>query len=203
MTRAALYARVSTVDQHHESQLLDLQQLAAHRGWEIVDTYIDHGVSGTRTRRPALDRLMADAARHRFDVVAVAAFDRMARSVRHLLETLRRVQPPGGGVHLGSRKHRQRRRTRTRSLRDRRCRRPTGTRSHSRAGTERDAAGEARGSSPGPPPPRTRSPCDPPRSWPRVELGRLGQDLWRFTDHHSASPGRCAKRGVAGRLTNT
>ena len=88
MKRAALYARVSTVDQHHESQLLDLQQLAAHRGWEIVETYVDHGVSGIRTRRPALDRLMADAARHKFEVVAVAAFDRMARSVRHLLEIL-------------------------------------------------------------------------------------------------------------------
>jgi len=88
MKRAALYARVSTVDQHPESQLLDLQQLAVHRGWEIVETYIDHGVSGTRTRRPALDRMMADAARHKFDIVAVAAFDRMARSVRHLLETL-------------------------------------------------------------------------------------------------------------------
>jgi len=88
MTRAALYARVSTVDQHPESQLLDLQQLAIHRGWEIAETYIDRGVSGTRTRRPALDRLMADAARHKFDIVAVAAFDRMARSVRHLLETL-------------------------------------------------------------------------------------------------------------------
>src|SRR5437660_5452595 len=88
MKRAALYARVSTVDQHPESQLLDLQQLAVDRGWEIAETYIDRGVSGTRTRRPALDRLMADAARHKFDIVAVAAFDRMARSVRHLLETL-------------------------------------------------------------------------------------------------------------------
>lgn len=50
--------------------------------------YTDHGVSGTRVRRPALDKLMEDAARHRFDVMAVAGFDRMARSVRHLLETL-------------------------------------------------------------------------------------------------------------------
>ncbi len=88
MTRAALYARVSTFEQNPESQLLDLRKLAEQRGWKVIDTYVDHGVSGTRTRRPALDKLMADAARHRFDVVAVAGFDRMARSVRHLLETL-------------------------------------------------------------------------------------------------------------------
>src|SRR5205085_1717879 len=88
MKKAALYARVSTLDQHPETQLLDLEQLAAHRGWQIVETYVDHGISGTRVRRPALDKLMADAARHKFDIVAVAAFDRMARSVRHLLETL-------------------------------------------------------------------------------------------------------------------
>ena len=86
--KAALYARVSTADQNSQSQLLDLQQLAQQRGWEIVETYVDHGISGVRTRRPALDRLMADALRHRFDVVAVWSFDRMARSVRHLLETL-------------------------------------------------------------------------------------------------------------------
>lgn len=88
MKRAALYARVSTLDQHPETQLLDLRQLAGQRGFEIVNEYIDHGVSGNRTRRPALDRLIADAARHRFDVVVFAAFDRLARSVRNLLETL-------------------------------------------------------------------------------------------------------------------
>ena len=86
--RAALYARVSTADQNTQSQLLDLEQLARQRGWEVIETYVDHGISGTRTRRPALDRLMADALHHRFDVVVVWAFDRMARSTRHLLDTL-------------------------------------------------------------------------------------------------------------------
>lgn len=86
--KAALYARVSTIDQHCETQLLDLQQLAQQRGWEIVETYIDHGVSGSRTRRPSLDKLMADAGHHRFDVVVAWSFDRLARNVRHLLETL-------------------------------------------------------------------------------------------------------------------
>jgi DNA invertase Pin-like site-specific DNA recombinase len=86
--RAAIYARVSTSDQTAQNQLLDLQQLAQQRGMEIVETYTDSGVSGARARRPALDRLMRDAARHRFEVVMVWAFDRMARSVRHLLEVL-------------------------------------------------------------------------------------------------------------------
>jgi DNA invertase Pin-like site-specific DNA recombinase len=95
MKRAALYARVSTLDQHPETQLLDLEQLAAHRGWQVVETYVDHGISGTRARRPALDKLMADAARHKFDIVVVASFDRMARSVRHLLETLDEFQRLG------------------------------------------------------------------------------------------------------------
>lgn len=88
MKRAALYARVSTIDQHPETQLLDLHQLAQQRGFQVVDEYIDHGISGVRTRRPALDKLMVDATRHSFDVVVVAAFDRLARSVRHLLDTL-------------------------------------------------------------------------------------------------------------------
>lgn len=83
-----MYARVSTLDQHPETQLLDLRRLVEQRGLQIVDEYIDRDVSGSRARRPALDRLMADAARHRFDVVVVAAFDRLARSVRQLLETL-------------------------------------------------------------------------------------------------------------------
>jgi DNA invertase Pin-like site-specific DNA recombinase len=86
--RAALYARVSTLDQNSQTQLLDLRTTAQQRGLEIVEEYIDHGISGTRVQRPALDRMMADAARHRFDVVMVAASDRLARSVKHFLETL-------------------------------------------------------------------------------------------------------------------
>jgi DNA invertase Pin-like site-specific DNA recombinase len=85
--KAAIYARVSTLEQNPESQLLDLKQLAQQRGMEIFEVYIDH-ISGARARRPALDKLMADAARHRFDTLLLWSFDRLARSVRHLLETL-------------------------------------------------------------------------------------------------------------------
>jgi len=85
MKRAALYLRVSTLDQHTQNQLHDLQQLAQQRGWEIVHEYRDQGISGTRVRRPALDELLGDAHQGKFEIVAVWACDRLARSVRHFL----------------------------------------------------------------------------------------------------------------------
>jgi len=87
MKRAVLYLRVSTLDQHPETQLHDLRGLAAQRGFEIVQEYSDT-ISGVKARRPELDQLMADARRGRFDVLLVAAFDRIARSVRHFLDVL-------------------------------------------------------------------------------------------------------------------
>jgi len=87
MKRAALYLRVSTVDQHPETQLHDLRQMAAQRGYEIVQEYTDR-ISGAKARRPGLDQMMADARRGRVDVVLVWACDRIARSTRHFLEVL-------------------------------------------------------------------------------------------------------------------
>lgn len=87
MKRAALYMRVSTVDQHPETQLLDLRQMAAQRGYEIVREYTDR-ISGAKARRPGLDEMMRDARRGRFDVVLVWASDRIARSVKHFLDVL-------------------------------------------------------------------------------------------------------------------
>ena len=87
MKRAGLYMRVSTVDQHPETQLHDLRQMAAQRGYEIVQEYTDR-ISGAKARRPGLDQMMADARRGRFDVVLVWASDRIARSVKHFLEVL-------------------------------------------------------------------------------------------------------------------
>ncbi len=87
MKRAALYMRVSTVDQHPETQLHDLRGLAAQRGFTIISEYTDK-ISGAKAKRPGLDQLLADARRKRFDVVMVWAFDRLARSVRHFLEVL-------------------------------------------------------------------------------------------------------------------
>jgi len=79
--------RVSTVDQHPETQLLDLRQMAAQRGFEIVREYTDR-ISGAKARRPGLDEMMRDARRGRFDVVLVWASDRIARSVKHFLDVL-------------------------------------------------------------------------------------------------------------------
>jgi DNA invertase Pin-like site-specific DNA recombinase len=68
-------------------QTRELEQFAQARGWQVIGCYVDT-VSGSKDRRPELDRLMADAHRRRFDVVAVWKFDRFARSVSHLLRAL-------------------------------------------------------------------------------------------------------------------
>ena len=92
LKRAALYLRVSTVDQNPEMQRIELRQLVQQRGWRIVYEYVDHGISGARERRPQLDRLLKDVHRGQVDVVVVWAFDRMARSVHHLLDVLAKLQ---------------------------------------------------------------------------------------------------------------
>ena len=79
---SGLYTRVSTADQHPETQLYDLREMAKQRGYEIVHEYCDV-ICGAKSKRPGLDTLMADARRRRFDVVLVTAFDRVARTVRH------------------------------------------------------------------------------------------------------------------------
>jgi len=80
--------RVSTVDQHAENQLNELRSFAEHRGFQIAEEYTDHGVSGTKARRPALDKMLKDAHRRRFDVVVVWACDRLARSTKRFLQVL-------------------------------------------------------------------------------------------------------------------
>ncbi len=86
-TLAALYLRVSTLDQHPETQLHDLRQMAAQRGLEIAGVYQDR-ITGARASRPGLDRLMSDARQGKFQVLVVWSSDRLARSVCHFLETL-------------------------------------------------------------------------------------------------------------------
>jgi DNA invertase Pin-like site-specific DNA recombinase len=87
--KTAIYARVSTANgQDPEMQSRELGEYCERRGWHLVDSYIDVGISGTKDRRPELDRLMADAHKRRFDVVVVWRFDRFARSVSHLLRAL-------------------------------------------------------------------------------------------------------------------
>jgi DNA invertase Pin-like site-specific DNA recombinase len=95
MKRAALYLRVSTVDQHPESQGLELRRFAQERGYEIVHEYVDHRVSGAKLRRPALDQLLKDAHRWRFDAVLVWSCDRLARSTKHFLQVLDELNESG------------------------------------------------------------------------------------------------------------
>jgi DNA invertase Pin-like site-specific DNA recombinase len=87
--RAAVYARVSTANQGQDPQVQtrELGEFCERRGWTLAE-YVDIGISGTKEKRPALDRLMADAHKRRFDVVVVWRFDRFARSVSHLLRAL-------------------------------------------------------------------------------------------------------------------
>ncbi len=95
--RAAIYARISTTNatQSPEMQLRELREHAQRRGWNISNEYMDSGISGAKDRRPALDKLMGDAHRRKFDVIIVWKFDRFARSVTHLLRALDTFQVLG------------------------------------------------------------------------------------------------------------
>jgi DNA invertase Pin-like site-specific DNA recombinase len=89
ITLVALYARVSTLNnQDPEMQLAELREYAARRGWQIVEEFTDQGVSGSKESRPALNRLMADACRRRFDAILVWKIDRFGRSLKHLVNSL-------------------------------------------------------------------------------------------------------------------
>ena len=89
IARVALYARVSTVNnQDPEMQLAELREYAGRRGWQIVEEFTDQGVSGCKESRPALNRLMSDACRRRFDAVLVWKIDRFGRSLKHLVNAL-------------------------------------------------------------------------------------------------------------------
>jgi DNA invertase Pin-like site-specific DNA recombinase len=93
--KAALYTRVSTNDQSVEMQTSDLKHYCQQRGFEVFKEYCDQGVSGTKDRRPALDELMSDAKKRKFDAVLCWRFDRFARSMKHLITALEEFR------HLG------------------------------------------------------------------------------------------------------
>ena len=92
--KAAIYARVSTIDQEPENQLQELRRYVGARGWTSVE-YVDRGVSGAKDRRPALDQLLADARRRRFDVLICWRLDRLGRNLRHLITLLDDLQALG------------------------------------------------------------------------------------------------------------
>jgi len=89
--RAAIYARVSTLDQSTENQLIELRAYTDRRGWAATE-FVDHGVSGAKEKRPALDELLLGARRRRFDVVVCWRLDRLGRNLRHLITLLEELQ---------------------------------------------------------------------------------------------------------------
>jgi DNA invertase Pin-like site-specific DNA recombinase len=92
--RAAIYARVSTLDQEPENQLQELRRYAEARGWTAME-FIDRGISGAKERRPALDDLLLAAKRRRFDVVVCWRLDRLGRNLKHLITLLDEFQALG------------------------------------------------------------------------------------------------------------
>src|SRR5262245_22946596 len=91
--RAAIYARVSTADQQPENQLAELRRYAEARGWTASE-YVDH-ITGTKDSRPALDHLVKDAKRRKFDVVVYWKLDRLGRNLKHLIVLLDDLQALG------------------------------------------------------------------------------------------------------------
>jgi DNA invertase Pin-like site-specific DNA recombinase len=93
--RAAIYCRVSSDAQTVDNQLLELQTYAATRQWTVAGTFRDEGVSGSKDRRPALDRLMADARRGKVDVICVWSLDRFGRSLAHVVTAVQELHERG------------------------------------------------------------------------------------------------------------
>jgi DNA invertase Pin-like site-specific DNA recombinase len=95
--RVAVYARVSTANQTADNQLHELERVAALRGWNIVGTYRDDGITGAKGRdgRPALDALLKAATRREFDLIAVWSIDRLGRSLQHLVTTVNDLHASG------------------------------------------------------------------------------------------------------------
>ena len=99
---AALYVRVSTDGQTVENQLRELRHIAERRGWTVVETYTDHGISGAKGRdqRPGLDQLLRNANRRKFDIVMCWAIDRLGRSLIDLLGTIQHLEACGVDLFL-------------------------------------------------------------------------------------------------------
>jgi len=91
------YVRVSSDDQSVEMQLHDLRAVADRRGWQVVEVYADEGISGSKDDRPALNQMLADARRGRFDTVAVWKICRLARSLHHLINVIHDLDQLGVG----------------------------------------------------------------------------------------------------------
>ena len=102
MKRAALYLRVSTIDQTTANQERELRQVAERAGWKVVKIYKDHGISGSkgRDKRPAFDALHKAAARREIDIVMAWSVDRLGRSLQDLVAFLSEIHAAGVDLFL-------------------------------------------------------------------------------------------------------
>jgi DNA invertase Pin-like site-specific DNA recombinase len=100
--KVALYSRVSTDRQTTENQLIELRAVAERHGWVIVDEYIDQGISGAkgRDKRPEFDRLLKDASRKKFDLIASWSVDRLGRSLQDLVAFLSEIHAKKVDLYL-------------------------------------------------------------------------------------------------------
>lgn len=98
--RTAIYARVSTLDQSPANQIDALNEVGQRLGWQIIEVFVDLGISGAKGRRPALDRLLKGVNRREFDLVAVWSVDRLGRSLSDLLALLAEFNAKGVGLYL-------------------------------------------------------------------------------------------------------
>ena len=100
--KVALYSRVSTDKQTTENQLIELRAVAQNHGWKIVEEYVDHGISGAkgRSQRPEFDRLLKDATRKKFDLIASWSVDRLGRSLQDLVAFLSEIHAKKVDLYL-------------------------------------------------------------------------------------------------------
>ena len=100
--RVALYARVSTDGQSVENQLRELEAVAIKEGWEVIERFVDRGISGAKGRdgRPAFNRLCKGVMRREFDVVAAWSVDRLGRSLQDLIVFLNDLHSKHANLYL-------------------------------------------------------------------------------------------------------
>ncbi len=102
MKQVAIYARVSTGEQSPDNQLIELRKIAERMGWQIVQEYIDHGISGAKGReqRPAYDQMCSAIVRREFELVMAWSVDRLGRSLQQLVGFLSDLHAKGVDLYL-------------------------------------------------------------------------------------------------------
>jgi len=97
--RVAIYARVSTDEQTTENQVFELEKVAKRMGWTVTEVYADT-ISGAKSKRPQLDKLMQAIMRKEIDMVMVWSVDRLGRSLQHLTTLLSDIHSKGVELYL-------------------------------------------------------------------------------------------------------